>query len=145
MKIAEEIRQKLDHPMSRMDFYKEITYLLHYIRDGHTFAGLPTSDNILVLPFTLNVIDSRIFVTHDFNNPSFAPFEILEIDGKDAKDIIREMNRYTPFSTPMNLSFPLWLLPTFWSKKELHVLVKHDGKLEEIVVNAVTLQKFSEI
>ena len=145
MKIAEEIKQKLDHPMSRTDFYKEIIYLLHYISDVHTFARLPTSENILVFPFIPHVIDSRIFVVHDGNNLSLAPFEILKIDGKDAKDIIREMNRYTPFSTYRSLSSFFWLLPTLWDKKEFHILIKHDNERREIVVKAITLQEFEKI
>ncbi len=146
MEKVEEIKQELNKPMTKEDFWKEVAYLLHYIKDVHAGAVFPADENTLVFPFIPGAVGNRIFALRTLKKGSVsAPFEILKIEGKDAKDIMRELDRYTPFSTLWSSNRLVWILPSLWHKKELHLLIKREGEQREIVVKAMTMREFKKI
>lgn len=78
-------------PMTDVDLYKDVQWLLASIRDSHT--GMdgppPSAEKIDVLPFLFFIREGRIFLTHNLMRGQEMPrgSELLEINGLAVSEI----------------------------------------------------------
>ena len=113
------LRDTIDTPLTAHEFFKILQPLVTL--DGHTtlqFTGtiLPEVANPL-LPFETVVFDNHLYVKNNLSADSSLKkgTEILHINGKDVRDILKEMLPYLPgerleykFRKLANEAFPNW-------------------------------------
>lgn len=78
------------------DFYKSITELTDYVRDGHLIVMRPQLDSVPNLfPLWLKIINKKLYTdTDDFDIPVGS--EIISIDGLNAKELRNRFMKYAP-------------------------------------------------
>lgn len=78
------------------DFYKSITELTDYVRDGHLIVMRPQLDSVPNLfPLWLKIINKKLYAdTDDFGIPVGS--EILSIDGVNAMELRDRLMKYAP-------------------------------------------------
>ncbi len=109
--------QALDSPGTEIDLFRAIAPVLATIRDDHTFA-LPSAaywrerfgpmsfsqkngaGDLALFPLFITVQGGRLYVTHDNSaEPAIARgTEILRIDGRPVRDVLRRLERALPTS-----------------------------------------------
>jgi hypothetical protein len=93
--------KEIDHPMTALAFWGLVAPVVAHIRDGHLFTLWPKDvpwTQAPLLPLTVRVFDSRLFVYRDFSTDEhqLEGGEILSINGVSAKHILEKMSaRYT--------------------------------------------------
>lgn len=101
---------------------------MHLFSDGHygiTFNIIPY---ILVMPFEVIVVKDRMFVKYSLVNELENKAEILEINGRDVKEIINELKQYLPRirsnAIYTQVVFLFLYLPEIESKNTFELLLK---------------------
>lgn len=96
-------RERLPTIQTDNDFYKEITELTDYVRDGHLIVMRPQLAAIPKLfPLWIQILNEQLYTdTDDFGIPVGS--EILSIDGISGKELRRRLMKYAP-SDGMNTS-----------------------------------------
>lgn len=81
---------------NKNDFYKSITELTDYVRDGHLIIMRPQLDSVPNLfPLWLKIINKKLYTdTDDFDIPVGS--EIISIDGLNAKELRNRFMKYAP-------------------------------------------------
>jgi hypothetical protein len=101
---------KIDHPMTEIDFYKIVNPVMCAIRDEHTFAlpsaeywnneigqtvytGNTSSSKAKLFPFFIKVIDNRLFIDNNLSSDPSIPdgTEILSVNGKQSAILIKSL------------------------------------------------------
>ncbi|WP_228288169.1 hypothetical protein [Thermosipho ferrireducens] len=130
--IVEEIRKELDKPMDKLEFFKTVAPLFHYLNDYHCSIAFPFSYNNLVFPFSPYVIDGDIYVVFSLVDNIPVKAKILKIDGIPSKEIIKEFEQYTYIreNTELKERFLtryLISIPTFWNKKSVKIEFEYNN------------------
>ena len=92
-----EVEEKLNKPMTRLEFYKLIAPLVASLKDGHTYVYPPfySSDKTTLptakieknlFPLKIKIFGNRAFITEDFKNIPKGS-EILKINGIKTSDL----------------------------------------------------------
>ena len=89
-------KEKLTTIKTTNDFYKSITELTDYARDGHLIVMRPQLSSIPKLfPLLLKIIDEKFYTdTDDFGIPIGS--EIISIDGLNAIELRQTFFKYAP-------------------------------------------------
>ena len=89
-------KEKLKTNQSQNNFYKSITELTDYVRDGHLIVMRPQLDLIPKLfPLLLKIINEKLYTdTDDFGVPVGS--EIVSIDGIDGTELRKRLLKYAP-------------------------------------------------
>lgn len=95
LEAVERVKGTLSKKISAIDAFKMVQPVLSTLEDQHTRFYPPYDPNYKVLPFSTVVIDKRIIVTSTANEKVPAGAEVLEIDGKNAEELIDSLVVYT--------------------------------------------------
>ncbi|MEP5612173.1 MAG: S41 family peptidase, partial [Cyclobacteriaceae bacterium] len=91
--LFDQVRKTLK-PMSVIDFYKEVTLISSKIRCGHTRVSLPESSqeafcsNNVFLPFTVSILDNKLYVRKSLATNLKPGDEISAINGLKVSEIL---------------------------------------------------------
>jgi C-terminal processing protease CtpA/Prc len=90
-----ELVEKNLSDMSKLDFYKQINYLVSKVRCGHTRTRMNSKDNSkfidsnVFLPFTVNLLNDRLYINQSLNLELVSPGdEIISINGMSVDEIV---------------------------------------------------------
>ncbi|MCB0669079.1 MAG: hypothetical protein KDC80_24815 [Saprospiraceae bacterium] len=119
--ILEEKRNRIDSPMTELDFYKIIGNLLESIGDVHT--DIEPSDAyyrslnqvMKVFPLSVKWFNDHLYVIHNFSDDrSINPGDrLMRINGNSADSIYRIIRSYVP-RDGFNLTSPDYVLGGIW-------------------------------
>jgi hypothetical protein len=156
----EKVREKLDKPMTRIEFAKTVFPLNSLYKDGHTGLGFDFSDREFeaysakggrLFPLNLKIHKSRIYVKEADPSWKVKPgSRIHEINGKDAKDLVREMLPMWPSDNDphqeANLSrlfgFTLWYLYGLGEVVEIVYTNYGSRKKQTVTLSGVDVDTF---
>lgn len=152
------IEQRLNRPMTRLEFYREIAPLVALLKDGHTSVIGPDEEwnefqeqGGLLFPFDLDVQTDHTCIKVNYSNDtSIAPgMELLAINGKPMQEIVSELTKYisaerlvTKYEYLENrFRFWLWLIYQGEGPFDLGIRTS-GGLLDTIKVRGITLEDF---
>lgn len=142
----ESVRDSLNEPISRLEYYRLIAPLVELLSDGHTFITLPMEEydeysfnSGPLFPLDMDIRGDRLFIRANYTEDTSitAGLEVLSIDGIPSEKIIDSLLR---FITGMKRSFKisalegrmrplLWTVFDFDKTCKLEVLdVTHDQR-----------------
>ncbi|QTA38016.1 hypothetical protein JYK00_00240 [Thermosipho ferrireducens] len=139
---VDEIKTKLNKPMTKGEFFKTIAPMIHLFSDVHYGIVFNITTDTLVMPFEPVVVGNRLFVKNslveDLNNNS----EVLEIDGRKVQDMIEEFRKYIPRIISKRIDLVLGhmvlLLPEIEGKDTFDLLIKNGNIEKQIQISAFT-------
>ncbi|MBO8160243.1 MAG: peptidase S41 [Thermosipho sp. (in: Bacteria)] len=145
--IVEDIRKKLDKPMDKLEFFKTVAPLFHYLNDYHCSIVFPFSNDNLVFPFSPYVIDGDIYVVFSLIDDVPVKSKILKIDGIPSEEVIKEFEKYVNIKDNNDLrerflSRYLALIPTFWDKKSVEIEFEYNGLKKKEKVEALVQEEY---
>jgi hypothetical protein len=133
------------------DFYKSITELTNYVRDGHLIVMRPQLDSIPNLfPLWLKIINKKLYTdSDDFDIPIGS--EIVSIDGVNAMEIRDRLMKYAPSDgfnetkkdRQIEMEFGILHFYEFGSKSAYQVEYKTPSN--EFMINIIESQPFESI
>lgn len=144
-------KEKLTIVKTTNDFYKSITELTNYARDGHLIVMRPQLTSIPKLfPLLLKIIEKKFYTdTDDFGIPVGS--EIVSIDNIDAIELRRKFLKYAPsdgFSTgkkdrQIEREFGILHFYEFGAKETYQV--KYKTPSDEVFTKNIKSQSFESI
>jgi len=133
------------------DFYKSITKLTDYVRDGHLIIMRPQLDSVPNLfPLWFKIINKKLYTdTDDFDIPVGS--EIISIDGMNAMEIRDRLMKYAPSDgfnetkkdRQIEMEFGILHFYEFGAKPAYQVEYKTPSN--EVMTNTIESQSFESI
>ena len=96
IKKLKKIRDEIKEPMSLLNFFLRVSYLVHSVKQGHTQAsyilGFWQDCNSGMIPLNFSVIGNQLFVkdNYSFTSDLVRGSEILSINGIPSAELIEE-------------------------------------------------------
>ena len=133
------------------DFYKSISKLTDYVRDGHLIVMRPQLDSVPNLfPLLFKIINKKLYTdTDDFDIPVGS--EIISIDGMNAMEIRDRLMKYAPSDgfnetkkdRQIEMEFGILHFYEFGAKPAYQVEYKTPSN--EVMTNTIESQSFESI
>ncbi|HHS12909.1 MAG TPA: hypothetical protein ENN03_03965, partial [bacterium] len=159
--IQSAIKKNIQTPLTRIDFYREITPLATNIQDGHTGIIPPAEEYLdyrnkggLVFPIDVIIKDNRIFVQFDYTRDGSVPAgsEILTLNDYPASRVIRELLHYSNGERPAwryrllsgNFRILLWLIYGFGETFQLDLRSSITGEVERQCIKGIDRETLSQ-
>ncbi|QTA38014.1 hypothetical protein JYK00_00230 [Thermosipho ferrireducens] len=138
---VDEIKTKLNKPMTKGEFFKTIAPMIHLFSDVHYGIVFNITTDTLVMPFEPVVVGNRLFVKNSLVKELENKAEILKIEGKDVKEIINELKQYLPKVRSdvihAQVSFLFSYFPEIEDKNTFELLLKINGTKKSVEINAI--------
>lgn len=146
--ICLSIQEKLNKPMTRVQFYQVVAPLIAKIRCGHTKWLLPPDLSLPVLPVHLDIRTRDAAVVADFSdsNPLQPGTIVTAINGQSIPEIKRRLAPYiiadgyskAGYSANVNESFAKWYAIYLNLSNSYRLSYTKDGKTQSKSVNAIS-------
>lgn len=110
-------------PLSELEFYNLVTLINSKIKDGHTMllpseeAGNYNNENAKFFPFYIAILNNRLYVNMNCSADTSINegAEILNINGSDAKDILKYL-LMRQIRDGNNQTYPIWILTNYFKE-----------------------------
>ncbi|HVP36349.1 MAG TPA: S41 family peptidase [Terriglobales bacterium] len=102
-KERENVKLRLNRPMTRIEFYKELAPLVALLKDGHTSVYSPYEEweqykkqGGLLFPFAVEITASHTYIQANYSTDTSITTgtELLSINGKSIQEIGTELTSY---------------------------------------------------
>lgn len=119
--VFDSLTNSITEPLTELEFYKHITIISSFIKDGHTII-LPSSHttafhnaNSKFLPYKLKLIDNHLFIEMILtsNNTISEGAEIASINDVDTKTIIKQLTE-RQVRDGYNETYPSWIIDNYF-------------------------------
>lgn len=123
--LRQELAARLNSPMTRIEFWKEVAPIVATLRDGHTSLPFPREERVqlvdsagLIFPFDVSISEGRLYIVANYSSDStIAPgSELLSVNGKSSQEIYATFLQYAHGErTPFRERTVAYLFPRlFW-------------------------------
>lgn len=158
----DSLRNTLNKPLSKEDFYKLIRKTIYLTNEGHTYADLPKIQMVKLglsksfIPLKADFCDDRLLVKQYYGKkemPLKAGMEILSINGYTVKEIREAIfdyivtdgfNETSKYVWSSGGNFPLLYRLVFGATKNFELLVKgyEDKEASKVQIAAIRVPQF---
>jgi len=100
--IFKSAKISLEKNMSALEFYRLITPIVTFTKEGHSYTSLPAEvvshlyQNGKYLPACVRIFDGKVYLLNDIENNHTTGFEISAINGISIEDIIAKFLSIEP-------------------------------------------------
>lgn len=120
-KVFDSLENSISKPFSETEFYKHITIVSSFIKDGHTILlpGAKTTEyhnsNSKFLPYHFVIINNQLYADMVFtgDNTIQAGAEIVSINNTSANEILKQLTE-RQVRDGNNLTYPTWILSNYF-------------------------------
>jgi len=153
---VEKIRNEIENPMSLLDFYLRVSYLVHSIKQGHTQASYMLSfwrncDSGMI-PLNFRIINNQLFIKDNYSSDTtlIRGTEILSINGIPSAKLIDTLYNYsireteTFSSLVLEGKFPyyLWMVYQFNISYAIEYILPFEQEIETITLNGLGIEEY---
>ncbi len=157
-KKVDRIRAEIIEPMSLLDFYLRVSYLVHSIKQGHTQASYMLkfwqNCNKGMIPLNFRVIGSQLFVKDNYSSNSdlVRGSEILSINGIPSATLLDTLGKYSlketkTFSTlALEGKFPyyLWMVYQFNDGYKLKYIPPYKEQIKATTLSGLSIYDYGD-
>lgn len=144
----EDEERRLNRPMTRLEFYREIAPLVALLKDGHTSVYSPYEEweqykklGGLLFPFALDVQTTHTYIQTNYSADTLiaSGMELLAVNGKSIQEIAVELTRYISGERQawknqlLSNGFRSWLWLIYRWEGPFEVSIKNNGDLPYII------------
>lgn len=157
-KKVETIRDEIKEPMSLLDFFLRVSYLVHSVEQGHTQAsymlGFWQDCNSGMIPLNFRVIGNQLFVKDNYSSTSdlVRGSEILSINGIPSAELIDTLGKYTiketeTFSSLVlegKIPYYLWMVYQFNDGYKLKYVSPYIKQIKTTTLNGLSIFDYGD-
>lgn len=151
----QKLKQQIDQPLTRVEFFRYVGKLSHLFNDGHSFLIWPYQEyaaavdaGIQPFPFAVKEQDGSLYLARDYNlvadNESktlVSGSRIISINGVSAEQIIAQGQHFVGGETQhlreafVAARFPYILWAVFGMIGDFELVVQHETQVNSVDVN----------
>lgn len=152
------IRDEIKEPMTLLDFFLRVSYLVHSVKQGHTQASYMLGfwqDCISgMIPLNFRVIDNQLFVKDNYSSTSdlVRGSEILSINGIPSAELIDTLGKYTVKETETfsslvlegKIPYYLWMVYRFNDGYKLKYVSPYEEQIKTTTLSGLSIFDYGD-
>jgi hypothetical protein len=152
------IREEIKKPMTLLDFFLKVSYIVHSVKQGHTQASYMLDFwqvcNSGMIPLNFRVIDNQLFVKDNYSSTSdlVRGSEILSINGIPSAELIdtlgkyaiKETEKFSELALEGRFPYYLWMVFQFNDGYKLKYIPPYETQIKTATLEGLSIFAYGD-